>query len=76
MIWECGNCSQPESRQLVIDAACHHCGTPLCREDQYLLRDSAFSGFIASHDRRAVHCKPCRDEYHPVPIRLGGSANG
>ena len=76
MIWECGNCSQPESRQLVVNAVCHHCGTPLCSDEQclYLLVDSAFGGPIA--DRRAVHCKPCRDKYHPMAIRLGGSANG
>jgi hypothetical protein len=76
MIWECGVCSQPESRQLIIDAVCHHCGTPLCREHQYRPWDSAFSGPIASDDRRAVHCRDCRDRYHPVPIGLGGSANG
>jgi hypothetical protein len=76
MIWECGNCSQPENRQLAVDAVCHHCGTPLCREDQYPLSDSAFSGPIASQDRRAVHCKPCRDKYHPVPLGLGRSPNG
>lgn len=74
MIWECGNCSQSESRELVVNAVCHHCGTPLCREDQYLVVDRAFSGSLA--DRRAVHCRPCRDEYHQWSIRLGGSADG
>lgn len=74
MIWECGSCSQLESRQLVVNAVCHHCGTPLCREDQHLLFDGAFSGPFAA--RRAVHCKPCRDKHHPMSIGLGGFENG
>lgn len=74
MIWECGNCGQSESRQLIVNAVCHHCGAPLCREDQYVLVDSAFSGPLA--DRRAVHCRSCRDEYHPLSIGQSGSENG
>jgi hypothetical protein len=77
MVWECGNCSQEESRQHVVNAVCHHCGTPLCREcrgHRNVIFDGAFSGPLAH--RRAVHCRSCLDEHYPLSIGMSGSEDG
>lgn len=71
MVWECGDCSQQESRQLAVDAVCHHCGKLLCRDDQYRLQDPSFRGQFGSRERIAVHCRDCRDAFHPTPVGNG-----
>ena len=39
MAWECGECNNRKD----IDAVCHHCGKPLCGEDQVWIADFVFA---------------------------------
>jgi hypothetical protein len=72
-LWECGDCSQPETRTRRVDAVCHHCGIPLCREHQRRLLDPAFSGALIGKGLWAVHCADCRTRHHLLlwPSRAG-----
>jgi hypothetical protein len=66
MAWECAECNSKESGGKKIDAVCHHCGKPLCREDQVEILDNAFSGAAPT----AIHCDSCRRKYHHGSPRL------
>jgi hypothetical protein len=68
--WECVECNV-EDRQNRIDGVCHHCGKPLCRNDQVLIPDDAFSTFSGEASQVAVHCRACRRRYHPGSVSLG-----
>jgi hypothetical protein len=59
MAWECAECNAKESAASQIDAVCHHCGKPLCRDDQLRIVDNAFSAAAI-----AVHCAACKARYH------------
>ncbi|MBD0695802.1 hypothetical protein [Streptomyces sp. CBMA123] len=68
MTWKCVDCTQEEKPDgsVRIDRICHHCGKPLCAEDQVLVHDP---GFSPSEDGLllppAVHCKSCKQAHHP-----------
>ena len=64
MGWECGECNAKETSANRIDAVCHHCGKPLCREHRIDIADNAFSR-TAMAVPRAAHCYPCRRKWHP-----------
>lgn len=67
MTWECAECHRAEGKGVRIDAVCHHCGKPLCRDDRKLVpADSVFSEPAAD----AVHCRSCKSEYHPRELSL------
>jgi hypothetical protein len=66
MTWECSECHRPEGKGVRIDAVCHHCGKPLCLDDRVLISDNVFSELGAE----AVHCRSCKNEYHPREITL------
>lgn len=66
MAWECADCHTPESQGTRIDAVCHHCGKPLCREDRVLLPDYVFAASPGDVGAEAVHCRSCRREYHDI----------
>jgi len=61
MAWECAECNSPGSK---IDAVCHHCGKPLCRDDRVVILDNAFASVAGQRGPAAVHCRSCRSEYH------------
>lgn len=63
MTWECIDCNV-DDRQNRIDGICHHCGKPLCRDDQVLIPDDAFAAFSGEANQVAVHCRACRREHH------------
>ena len=65
MAWECAECGVNQ-RQSQIDGVCHHCGKPLCRDDQVLIPDDAFSTSSGEASQAAVHCRACRREHHPL----------
>ncbi len=69
MTWECVECNV-EDRQNRIDGVCHHCGKPLCRHDQVLIADDAFTASSDGASRVAVHCRACRKRHHPAAIPL------
>ncbi len=50
MSWECGECNAREDRHTRIDAVCHHCGKPLCREDQIWIADFPTCSQFAAAD--------------------------
>ena len=52
------------NRRTRIDAVCHHCGKPLCREDRVLIADVAFAAFAGEAGTEAVHCRPCKRQHH------------
>jgi hypothetical protein len=70
MAWECAECHARESRGNRIDAVCHHCGKLLCRDDRVLIADLAFAGSRGGTDQVAVHCRPCKEQYHKVDVPL------
>jgi hypothetical protein len=70
MPWECAECNAGEGRETRIDAVCHHCGKPLCRGDRVELADYAFAGSTGEISQVAVHCRPCRDEYHRLDLSV------
>lgn len=72
MAWECSDCNAREDGQgtVVVDAVCHHCGKPLCREHQVpVVLDPAF-GAVAVLDAPVfgglfpVHCDSCGRAHH------------
>jgi hypothetical protein len=60
MPWECGECNARED----VNAACHHCGKPLCKADQVWIADFVFSDEPGEIGRQAAHCRPCLRQYH------------
>ncbi|WP_410674059.1 hypothetical protein [Amycolatopsis sp. cmx-4-68] len=70
MAWECSDCNarEEEDGKVVVDAVCHHCGKPLCRDHQQPLIDDAFatseSDGLIPWDRIAIHCESCRRIHH------------
>lgn len=75
MTWECAECHATEKHGARIDAVCHHCGKPLCRDDQELVPDLAFASASGEVGAEAVHCRSCKREHH-VPIDIGLGARG
>jgi hypothetical protein len=69
MTWECAECNA-EERPKRIDGVCHHCGKPLCRSDQVLIPDNAFSASSGESSQVAVHCRACRRQHHPGSVSL------
>jgi len=70
MAWECAECNVKESAGRKIDAICHHCGKPLCRDDRIEIADNAFSS-VGSAGPTAIHCRACRRKYHAGAVPLG-----
>jgi hypothetical protein len=68
--WECAECNV-QDRKKRIDGVCHHCGKPLCRDDQVLIPDDAFAALSGEASQEAVHCRVCRRQHHPGAISLG-----
>ena len=64
MSWECAECHVPEAPENQIDAVCHHCGKPLCRDDRVLHVDEVFAARRGEVGAAAVHCRACKREYH------------
>ena len=72
MAWECAECGV-NHRQKRIDGVCHHCGKPLCGNDQVLIADDAFDSSSGGASQVAVHCRACRRQHHrlaSVPLGL------
>jgi hypothetical protein len=67
--WECAECNV-EDGQNKIDGVCHHCGKPLCRNDQVLIADDAFDASSGEASQVAVHCRECRKQHHQGAIPL------
>jgi NMD protein affecting ribosome stability and mRNA decay len=60
MAWECDFCKKEMS------AVCHHCGRPLCRAHGAVIEDEVFAASDAqAAPTTAVHCRQCKDKYHP-----------
>ena len=58
MLRECTSCGTTRD----VDAVCHHCGAPLCRDRRFCRFEFADEAF---HDHpRAVHCAECAESYH------------
>lgn len=74
MSWECIECNV-EDRRNRINGVCHHCGKPLCRNDQVLIADDAFVTFSGGASLVAVHCRTCKRQHHPAAVPLGGNVN-
>ncbi len=68
--WECIECNV-DDRQNRIDGVCHHCGKPLCRNDQVLIADDAFATLSGAASQVAVHCRACRRQHHLAAVPLG-----
>jgi len=67
MPWECGECNARED----VNAACHHCGKPLCKPDQVWIADFVFSDEPGEIGRQAAHCRPCLRQHHlPIDVHL------
>ncbi|WP_372669598.1 hypothetical protein [Amycolatopsis kentuckyensis] len=68
----------------MVDAVCHHCGKPLCREHQMVVAlDEAFTptrladtvlstGLDGSAIGFGVHCESCRRAHHGRATLLDG----
>jgi hypothetical protein len=70
--WECAECHATEDQRTRIDAVCHHCGKPLCHDDQVLIPDLAFAASAGNVSAEAVHCQSCKRRHHKMPtISLG-----
>ena len=70
MAWECAECNIREGApaeygQVVIEAVCHHCGKPLCRQDRVHVVDDEFGA-------PAFHCRECRQRHHSRAVRVDG----
>jgi hypothetical protein len=74
MRWECADCNMPEGKgsdsRIRVNGVCHHCGKPLCHNDQVPIADEAFATAPGEANQEAVHCRECAREYHPVRVRL------
>jgi hypothetical protein len=66
--WVCGECGllEDEDARRYLRHACHHCGKVLCSGCAKYVDDSAFAGRPLSLKRQAVHCRSCRERYHPA----------
>lgn len=65
MSWKCGACGQMDGRGgVIVDAVCHHCGKPLCREHQVEVWDTAFRSDKETSWVSTIHCAECRRN-HP-----------
>ena len=75
MTWKCADCNAVETErgESSIKVVCHHCGKPLCREDQTLIVDDAFYAESRVDLPVAVHCKGCRQTHHPKAAVIEGS---
>ena len=65
MAWECAECNTSD-----ITSVCHHCGKPLCAEDQVEIDDDAFSEEKGRSGRHALHCRACKEKFHPRANQL------
>ncbi|HET6289346.1 MAG TPA: hypothetical protein VFG15_21680 [Amycolatopsis sp.] len=79
MAWECGDCNarEDEEKGVAVDAVCHHCGKPLCREHQVIVGiDEAFAAppevLPIPGNRSAVHCDTCNRTHHVRATLLEG----
>ena len=71
MSWECAECHVREGADRnFIDAVCHHCGKPLCHQHRVRLADDAFSDVEGQIPAFAMHCRECKQLYHPRAIVL------
>jgi len=70
MSWECGECGRREDPPVRVDAACHHCGKLLCRDDRIEIVDIAFASTHGQLGLAATHCGGCRRQYHAADISL------
>lgn len=70
MTWECGECNAEEGKNR-INGLCHHCGKPLCADDQVLIADDAFAAVAGAVSQAAVHCRACRRKHHLAAVSLG-----
>jgi hypothetical protein len=69
MAWECAECHRREGEEGIrIDAVCHHCGKPLCRDDRVVLADPAFAPGPRGAFPVAAHCQACKS-LHPMSLR-------
>ena len=62
MALECASCGSTEK----VDAVCHHCGKPLCRDREncrFEIEDNAF-GNTMTLPVVAVHCRECWETAH------------
>jgi len=69
MAWECSDCNAREDDEVAVDAVCHHCGKPLCREHQVVvLLDDAFAPVGLKdpvlQNLFPVHCDSCGRAHH------------
>lgn len=77
MTWKCIECQKAEGeKDVVVDAVCHHCGMPLCRQHQRVILDDCFSRATGPLDRSAVHCGACHQHYHPRAELVGSARRG
>jgi len=69
MQWECAECGAAEGQLLdggtrvAIDAACHHCGKPLCQKHRIVIDDPALAPTLTSA-RAVYHCAACKKQFH------------
>jgi hypothetical protein len=70
--WECAQCNVKESASTKIDAVCHHCGKPLCRDDRVEIADNAFNS-VGLTGPKAVHCRACKRKHHSGAVPLSQS---
>jgi hypothetical protein len=68
--WECAECNVQDRKKNRIDGVCHHCGKPLCGDDQVLIPDDAFAALSGEASQAAVHCRACRRQHHPRAVSL------
>jgi hypothetical protein len=73
MAWTCAECRETEGNdKIFVNAVCHHCGKPLCGNDRFRILDEVFSEVEGKVSRMAVHCKTCKQKYHPkVSVAVG-----
>jgi thymidine kinase len=72
--WECAECHVAEvatDKRTRVDAVCHHCGKPLCRDDRLLVPDHAFDPGPGDIGADAVHCPSCKRRFHGADISIG-----
>jgi hypothetical protein len=68
--WECAECNAQDRKAKVL-GVCHHCGKPLCRDDQVLIPDGAFAPSAGEASQVAVHCRACQRQHHRRTVRVG-----
>lgn len=73
VVWKCAECKQSDdvggtnNKTTAVTSVCVHCGKPLCKYHEYEIVDDAFAEVpdAPTEDDAAVHCKDCRDGFHP-----------